>query len=41
VTNIIERLRQSQFADPVLQPVFFALLLLLISVTLVLIITKT
>ena len=41
MTGIFERLRHSQFADPIWQPVFFAILLLLISVTLVLIITKT
>jgi hypothetical protein len=39
LTGIFERLRRSQFAEPIWQPVFFALLLLLISVTLVLIIT--
>jgi hypothetical protein len=38
---MFERLRHSQFADPNWQPVIFAVLLLLISVTLVLIITKT
>jgi hypothetical protein len=39
--NVFERLRHSQFADPIWQPVIFAILLLLISITLVLIITKT
>jgi hypothetical protein len=39
MTGIFERLRHSQFADPNWQPVIFAVLLLLISVTLVLIIT--
>jgi hypothetical protein len=34
-------LRHSQFADPNWQAVFFAILLLLISITLVLIITQT
>jgi hypothetical protein len=38
MTGIFERLRHSQFAEPIWQPVIFALLLLLIS-TLVLIIT--
>ena len=41
MTSIFERLRHSQFADPIWQPVVFAVLLLLISITLVLIITKT
>jgi hypothetical protein len=41
MTRIFERLRHSQFADPNWQPVFFAILLLLISITLVLIITTT
>ena len=41
MAGIFERLRHSQFADPMWQPVFFAILLLLISITLVLIITKT
>jgi hypothetical protein len=36
---MFERLRDSQFADPNWQPVLFAVLLLLISITLVLIIT--
>jgi hypothetical protein len=39
MTGIFQRLRHSQFAHPIWQPVFFAILLLLISVTLVLIIT--
>jgi hypothetical protein len=39
MTGMFERLRHSQFADPIWQPVIFAVLLLLISVTLVLIIT--
>jgi hypothetical protein len=39
MTGIFERLRYSQFAAPIWQPVIFAVLLLLISVTLVLIIT--
>ena len=39
--NVFERLRHSQFSDPIWQPVIFATLLLLISITLVLIITKT
>jgi hypothetical protein len=41
MTGIFERLRRSQFADPNWQPVIFAILLLLISVTLVLIITNS
>ena len=41
MTGIFERLRHSQFAEPIWQPVIFALLLLLISITLVIIITKT
>ena len=41
MTGIFERLRHSQFADPNWQPVLFAVLLLLISVTLVLIITNS
>ncbi len=41
MTGIFERLRRSQFADPNWQPVLFAVLLLLIPATLVLIITKT
>jgi hypothetical protein len=41
MTGIFERLRHSQFADPNWQAVFFAILLLLISITLVLIITTT
>ena len=42
MTGIFERLRHSQFAEPIWQPVIFALLLLLlISITLVLIITQT
>jgi hypothetical protein len=36
-----QRLRRSQFADPNWQAFFFAILLLLISITLVLIITNT
>jgi hypothetical protein len=36
MTGIFERLRHSQFAEPIWQPVIFALLLLLISITLVL-----
>jgi hypothetical protein len=39
MTGIFERMRHSQFAEPIWQPVIFALLLLLISITLVLIIT--
>ena len=41
MTGIFERLRHSQFAEPIWQLVIFALLLLLISITLVLIITQT
>ena len=41
MTGIFERLRHSQFAEPIWQPVFFAVLLPLISIALVLIITKT
>jgi hypothetical protein len=41
MTGIFERLRHSQFADPNWQPVLFAVLLLFISVTLVLIITNS
>jgi hypothetical protein len=39
MTGVIERLRHSQFAEPIWQPVIFALLIILIFVTLVLITT--
>jgi hypothetical protein len=39
MTGIFERLRHSEFADPNWQRLIFAILLLLISITLVLIIT--
>jgi hypothetical protein len=39
MTGIFERLRHSQFADPIWQPVFFAILLLLVSVTVLIITT--
>lgn len=35
--GVFERLRQSQFAEPIWQPVIFALLVIAISVTLLLI----
>ena len=41
MTRILERLRHSQLAEPIWQQLIFALLLLLICITLVLIITKT
>jgi hypothetical protein len=41
MTRLGERLRHSQFAEPIWQQFIFALLLLLICITLVLIITKT
>jgi hypothetical protein len=37
MTGVFERLRHSQFAEPIWQPVIFALLVVLIFVTLVLI----
>jgi hypothetical protein len=41
MTSIFERLRHSQLAEPIWQQLIFAMLLLLISITLVLIITQT
>ena len=37
MTDVFERLRHSQFADPNWQPVIFAILVILISLTLLLI----
>ena len=37
MADVFERLRRSQFSEPIWQPVFFALLLVLIFVLLVLI----
>jgi hypothetical protein len=37
MTDLLERLRHSQFAEPIWQPVILALLVVLIFVTLVLI----
>jgi hypothetical protein len=37
MADVFERLRRSQFAEPIWQPVFFALLLVAIFVMLVLI----
>lgn len=36
-TGVFERLRHSQFAEPIWQPVIFAILVVLISITLALI----